>query len=278
MSFTSYAAAIAFPQIDPVLFSLGPLQLRWYGLAYVAGILFAWWYAKRLVTNDRLWHDKSPIGENDLDDFLIWAVVGIILGGRLGYVLFYKFADYLQNPFEIFMLWQGGMSFHGGLAGCVLAMILFARSRSIPVFSLFDVIGPSATIGIFFGRIANFINQELYGKQTDLPWGVVFPVTGDNIPRHPSQLYEGLLEGLLLFFVLRYLTHRLLKLKQPGFVAGAFICGYAIARILVEFVRKPDDHIGYLAGGWVTMGMVLSLPVLAIGIWSMVASRKPADD
>lgn len=265
-------SAISFPAIDPVALSLGPLQVHWYGLAYVVGILFAWWYAKRLVTNEELWPGEPPIKAVDIDDFLTWAVIGIILGGRLGYVLFYDLGTYLSNPLAIGMLWQGGMSFHGGLAGCILAMILFARSRGFNVFSLFDVIGPSATIGLFLGRLANFINQELFGKPTDLPWGVIFPITGDGVPRHPSQLYEGILEGLVLFFVLRYFTHSAKRFRTPGFVAGVFVAGYACARISVEFVRLPDEHIGYLAGGWLTMGMVLSLPILLVGLWSIATS------
>ena len=273
MPFLLPFSAISFPNIDPVLISLGPLQVHWYGLAYVVGILFAWWYAKRLASNATLWPGKPPIREIDLDDFLMWAVIGIILGGRLGYVLFYDFAAYIDNPLRIAMLWQGGMSFHGGLTGCILAMMLFARSREFSVFSLFDIIGPSATIGLFLGRIANFINQELFGKPTDAPWGVIFPITADNIPRHPSQLYEGLLEGLVLFFILRIFTHRLKSFKSPGFVAGVFLMGYALARIGVEFVRLPDAHIGYLAGGWVTMGMVLSVPIFAVGLWSMLSSH-----
>ncbi len=274
MPFQTHFTAIAFPGIDPVLISIGPLQVHWYGIAYVAGILFAWWYAKRLINNTRLWGGPAPIKNADLDDFLTWAVIGIILGGRLGYVLFYDLPTYLENPLRVGMLWQGGMSFHGGLTGCILAMILFARSRHFSVFHLFDVIGPSATIGLLLGRIANFINQELFGKQTDLPWGVVFPITEDGIARHPSQLYEGLLEGLVLFFILRILTHRMLKLRKPGFIAGAFLVGYAIARITVEFVRLPDQQLGYLAGDWLTMGMVLSVPILLIGMWSMITSSR----
>jgi len=266
--------AITFPNIDPVLISLGPLQVHWYGLAYVIGILFAWWYAKQLVKDQRLWNGPAPITEEEIDDFLIWAVIGIILGGRLGYVLFYDFAAYIENPLRVAMLWQGGMSFHGGLLGCILAMIFFARSKGFSVFSLFDIIGPSATMGLFLGRVANFINQELFGKQTDAPWGVVFPITGDGIARHPSQLYEGILEGLVLFAVLRVLTHRYLKLTNPGFVAGSFLIGYAVARIAVEFVRIPDQHIGYLAGGWLTMGIVLSVPILIIGGWSILTSAN----
>jgi len=270
-------SAITFPQIDPVALSLGPLQVHWYGLAYVFGILFAWWHAKRLVTNTALWPGAPPIKPVDIDDFLTWAVIGIILGGRLGYVLFYDFASYIENPLRIAMLWQGGMSFHGGLGGCILAMILFARSRGFNVFSLFDVIGPSATIGLFLGRMANFINQELFGKPTDAPWGVIFPITGDGIARHPSQVYEGVLEGLVLFLILRYFTHSAKRFRTPGFVAGVFVAGYAIARIAVEFVRMPDDQIGYLFGGWLTMGMMLSIPILLIGVWSIVTSgdRQP---
>ena len=280
MSFAPFAGAIAFPQIDPVALSIGPLSVHWYGLAYVAGFLFAWWYARRLVSDASLWPrhkaDNLPIHPIDIDDFLVWAVIGIILGGRLGYVLFYDLPTYLENPLRVFMLWQGGMSFHGGLTGCILAMIAFARSRGFSVFHLFDVIGPSSAIGLFFGRVANFINQELYGKPTDFTLGVVFPITGDGIPRHPSQLYEGVLEGLVLFVILRYLTHSRKMFAQPGFVAGAFVCGYAIARITVEFVRLPDIQVGYLAGNWLTMGMVLSLPMFAAGLWAMMTAPARA--
>ena len=267
--------AIAFPMIDPVMLRLGPLAIHWYGVAYVVGITFGWRYARRLVANDRLWADKSPITVTDIDDFLIWAVIGIIAGGRLGYVLFYDLPVYLENPFRIAMLWTGGMSFHGGLAGTIIAMIAFARRRGFSPFSLFDVIAASVCIGIFLGRSANFINQELWGKPTDLPWGVVFPIAGPE-PRHPSQLYEGLLEGLLMFFLLRFLTHRLLKLKSPGYVGGAFVAWYAISRIVVEFVRLPDIQVGYLAGNWLTMGMVLSLPMFAAGLWAMMTAPARA--
>ncbi|MCB1384645.1 MAG: prolipoprotein diacylglyceryl transferase [Nitratireductor sp.] len=275
-------AAIAFPDIDPVLISLGPLSVHWYGIGYVAGILFGWWYAKRLVSDPRLWPssapDRLPIQPVDIDDFVVWAVLGIILGGRLGYVLFYDLAVYLDDPMRIFALQQGGMSFHGGLTGIVIAMIVFARRRGFSVFSLFDMIAASCGIGIFLVRVANFINQELYGKPTEFALGVIFPVTGDGVPRHPSQLYEGLLEGLVLFGLMRLLTHRFLKLADPGFVGGAYLFGYAIARIAVEFVRLPDPQIGYLAGGWLTMGMVLSVPVLLAGLWAMVSApgRRPA--
>jgi phosphatidylglycerol---prolipoprotein diacylglyceryl transferase len=267
--------AIPFPQIDPVMLRIGPLSVHWYGMAYVTGILFGWWYARRLVASQWLWKGKSPMTPRDIDDFLIWAVIGIIVGGRLGYVLFYDLPQFASNPARIAMLWTGGMSFHGGLTGTVVAMYLFARSRGFSPFSLFDVIAASVGIGIFLGRVANFINQELWGKPTTLPWGVVFPAAGPEA-RHPSQLYEAVLEGLVLFVLLRILTHRFFKLAEPGFVAGAFIAWYAFARIVVEFVRLPDEQIGYLAGGWLTMGMLLSLPMAAIGFWSMVTARKRA--
>ncbi|MFK5978637.1 MAG: prolipoprotein diacylglyceryl transferase [Rhizobiaceae bacterium] len=267
-------SAIAFPTINPVAISLGPLQVHWYGLAYVVGILFGWWWARKMVSTPNLWKDnKSPISPDQIDDFLTWAVVGIILGGRLGYVLFYDLATYLADPLQITALWNGGMSFHGGLLGTIIAMVLFAKKRSINIFSLFDVIGASVGIGIFLGRVANFINAELFGRPTSVAWGVIFP-GGGPVPRHPSQLYEGILEGLVLFALMTFLAYALSKLKQPGFVAGAFVAWYALSRIFVEFYRLPDEHIGYLAGGWLTMGMVLSLPLLAIGIWSMRRASK----
>ncbi len=263
--------AIPFPPIDPVLVEFGPIAIHWYGLAYVAGILLGWWYARSLVANVPLWGAKPQISVTDIDDFLTWAVIGIILGGRLGYVLFYDLAVFLEDPSRIVKLWTGGMSFHGGLAGTVIAMVLFARSRGFSPFSLFDVIAASVGFGIFFGRIANFINQELWGKPTSVAWGVIFPDAGPE-PRHPSQLYEALLEGLVLFAILRILTHRFGRLSTPGFVAGAFVAWYALARIFVEFFRLPDQQLGYLFGGWLTMGMVLSLPMLALGIWAMATS------
>ncbi len=268
--------ALPFPAIDPVLLQLGPVQIHWYGLAYIVGILIGWWYSRRLVSDDRLWGGEgSPITAVDIDDFLIWAVAGIIAGGRLGYVLFYDFAGFAAQPLQVFALWNGGMSFHGGLAGTIVAMVLFARRRGFAVFSLFDVIAASIPAGLFLGRIANFINAELVGRPTDLPWAFVFPGAGPE-PRHPSQLYEAALEGIGLFIVARLLTHRFFALRQPGFVAGAFVAWYGASRILVEFFRLPDAHIGYLAGGWLTMGMVLSVPMLLAGAWAMATARSRA--
>ncbi len=267
--------ALSHPQIDPVMFSIGPLQVHWYGLAYALGILFGLFYARKLVRTECFWlPQNSPMDEIDIDDFLVWAVVGIILGGRIGYILFYDLATYLNNPMAVFAVWQGGMSFHGGLAGITLAMIMFARKKGFTPFSLFDVIAASCGLGIFLGRVSNFINSELYGRKSDVPWAVIFPGT-DGLPRHPSQLYEGLLEGVLLFALLSVLIWRFKKLSAPGFISGVFVAGYGISRILVEFVRLPDPQLGYLFGtGWITMGMMLSLPLVALGLWAIVTSAS----
>ncbi len=269
--------ALPFPSIDPVLIEIGPFSLRWYALAYIVGIFLGWWYAKRLVANQRLWGPAgSPMKPTDIDDFVVWCTLGIILGGRIGYVLFYDLPRYQEHPLEVFALWQGGMSFHGGFLGTVLAMILFARVRKIPTWSLIDVIAPSVTFGLLLGRFANFVNGELFGRVSDVPWAIIFPGGGPE-PRHPSQLYEAGLEGIGLFVVLRILTHRYHKLQTPGFVAGAFATGYGVARTFVEFFREPDIQIGYLAGG-LTMGMLLSIPMIFAGIALMVwaSRRKPA--
>lgn len=269
-------AAIPFPEINPVIVSIGPVSVHWYGLAYVAGILIGWLYARRLVGDDRLWrHGQSRPNAADLDDFLIWAAAGIVIGGRLGYVLFYDLGRVIADPLRAIEIWNGGMSFHGGLIGTTFAMVLFAMRRGLPVWTLFDIIAAVAPIGLFFGRIANFINGELWGRMSDVPWAMVFP-TGGPFPRHPTQLYEAALEGVVLFLALRVMTHRGDAFRRPGLVAGAFVAGYALARIAVEFFREPDAHIGYLAGGWLTMGMVLSLPMLAVGLWAMARARAAA--
>ncbi|WP_192257748.1 prolipoprotein diacylglyceryl transferase [Mesorhizobium caraganae] len=278
-------ASLSFPNIDPILVQIGPLAVHWYGIGYIVGILFAWWYAKRLVTDTRLWPDGVlPMKPIDLDDFIVWAAVGVVIGGRTGYVLFYDLRRYIDHPLDIFAIWQGGMSFHGGLLGVILAMTLFSIKRGIRTWSLFDVVAAGVPVGLGLVRIANFVNAELWGRVTDVSWGVVFcnerlqqTVAGCVAglePRHPSQLYEALLEGLVLFLVLRFLTHSRLKLKTPRFVGGAFICGYGLSRIFVEFFREPDQQLGYLFGGWLTMGMVLSLPMVLAGIWAM-ATAKP---
>ncbi|MEE8189872.1 MAG: prolipoprotein diacylglyceryl transferase [Kiloniellales bacterium] len=251
-------AAINFPDIGAVAFSIGPLAIRWYSLAYIAGLLLAWWYCR--------WAAARPprsVSAAAIDDYLLWATLGVVLGGRLGYVLFYKPGFYLANPQEIVFLWMGGMSFHGGFLGVVAATILFARKRGIALSTLSDIIASAAPIGLCLGRIANFINGELFGRPTEAPWGMVFPY-GGPLPRHPSQLYEAALEGLLLFLVLHLLI-RLGKLEYPWFITGAFLIGYGLSRIVVEFFREPDENLGFLLGG-VTMGQILSLPMLAVGI------------
>ena len=269
--------ALAFPNIDPVVFSIGPLSVHWYGLGYVIGILFGWWYSKRLLKTPRLWAGgKPPMVPEDIDDFLVWAAIGIVAGGRVGYVLFYDLARYVQNPLDVFALWQGGMSFHGGMLGTILAMVLFARSRGIPAWSLLDTVSAGVPVALGLVRVANFINSELWGRVSDVPWAVYFPNGGPE-PRHPSQLYEAALEGLLLFLVLRYLTHVRLKLKSPRYVGGAFVAGYGFCRLFIEFFREPDAHIGYLAGGWLTMGMVLSAPMVLAGLWAMLGAPRAVE-
>jgi len=266
---------LPFPAIDPVLVEVGPFALRWYALAYIVGILLAWRYMRLVVQNDRLWGSVSRPTAADIDDFVLWGTLGIIIGGRLGYVLFYNPAYYLANPFEALAVWSGGMSFHGGFIGTVLAMVLFARSRGISLWTLFDLAGCAAPIGIFFGRIANFVNAELWGRPTDVPWAFVFPGAGPE-PRHPSQLYEAALEGVVLFLVLRVLSHRFTSLQKPGFMAGAFAFGYGLGRSIAELYRVPDAHIGYLSG-FLTMGMLLSVPMILAGLTAMLwAARKTA--
>jgi phosphatidylglycerol---prolipoprotein diacylglyceryl transferase len=265
--------ALPFPDIDPILISIGPFAIRWYALAYVGGILLAWWLARRIAANQAYWGGLSPIKPEDVDDVIVWCAVGIVLGGRIGYVLFYQPAYFLAHPAEIFILWRGGMSFHGGFLGTVLALILFARRREIPVLSMLDIAAVVVPLGLFLGRIANFINGELWGRVTDVPWAFVFPAAGLE-PRHPSQLYQAGLEGLLLFAILIFAVRRG-ALTRPGLVGGMFVAGYGVARVIGELFRQPDAHIGFLAGG-LTMGMILSIPMILIGGAAIVyAARRP---
>jgi len=249
-----------FPNIDPIAFSIGPLLIRWYALAYLAGFLLGWRYCMILVGRDK---DQNPNRE-DVDDFLTWAIVGVILGGRIGYVLFYQLDYYLENPSGILKLWNGGMSFHGGALGVMAALILFSLRRKINFLKLADVVCAAVPIGLFFGRLANFINGELYGRVTESSWGMVFP-RGGALPRHPSQLYEAALEGAVLFVVLFLLMKTAAVRKRPGIVAGAFLVGYGVFRAVIEWFREPDAHIG-LIGGAVSMGQVLSLPMVLVGL------------
>lgn len=268
--------AIPFAAIDPVLIQIGPLAIRWYALAYIAGILLAWLYVRKMVLNPNLWGNQNKPTISEVDDFVIWATLGIILGGRLGYVLFYNPIFYLSHPLEIPQIWKGGMSFHGGSAGIVVAILWFAKRRGLNFWHFFDMLAAAAPIGLFFGRIANFINSELWGRLTDVPWGFI---VGDSrlesllnpdilVARHPSQLYEAFLEGLVLFLILFWLIYSKKKLAQPGYIGSAFIAGYGIFRIFCEFFREPDAQLGFLFAG-TTMGMLLSVPMVLLGVFGM---------
>ena len=261
---------IAYPAIDPVALEIGPFALRWYALAYVASLLLGWRY---LIALARL--PGSVLHRRDVDDFLLWATLGVILGGRLGYAAFYQSAYFAAHPLEILMVWQGGMSFHGGLIGVIVAIIAFARLRGLSLLGLGDLVACAAPIGLFLGRLANFINGELYGRASEAPWAMVFPA-GGLAPRHPSQLYEALFEGVVLFIVLWQLSRIMALRERHGFLAGVFLAGYAIARAIGETFREPDAHIGYLAGG-ATMGQILSVPVLAVGLYLIARARPGAE-
>jgi phosphatidylglycerol:prolipoprotein diacylglycerol transferase len=269
--------AITFPAIDPVAISIGPLAIRWYALAYIAGIVLGWLYARSLVKKERLWGGPVPITLVQLDDFILWVTIGIIVGGRTGYVLFYNAAFFIQHPAEIFQLWNGGMSFHGGFLGCVAAVMLFALKNNISILSLGDITTAVAPIGIFLGRLANFIKGELWGREADasVPWRMVFPDDPLQLFRHPSQLYEAGLEGILLFVVLAVMI-RTGALKRPGLILGSFIAIYGLARITSEYFRQPDPQLGFLWGG-LTMGMLLSIPMIIAGaILVIMAWRREA--
>ncbi len=265
---------LPFPAIDPVLVTIGPFAIRWYALAYIAGILLGWLYARAIIRSRTLWAGPAPMTVADYDDFVLWVTFGIILGGRVGYVLFYNFDHFLANPVEMVQLWKGGMSFHGGFLGCVLAVALFSWARGISFLSLADITCAVGPIGLFLGRLANFINAELWGRTTDVPWAMVFPGAG-RLPRHPSQLYEATLEGLVLLLLLWFLM-RAGALRRPGMITGAFAILYGIARIVCEFFREPDPQLGFLWGG-LTMGMVLSVPLMLAGIGFIVVAlgRRP---
>ena len=250
--------AIPFPHIDPILVSYGPFAIRWYSLAYIAGLVIGWRVLRKRAT-------VSPehVQVDQIDDFIVWATIGIILGGRLGYVLFYNFRYFVIHPGEILAMWQGGMSFHGGFLGVVIAGWLFCRKRGIKFLSLADMVVCVVPIGLFFGRIANFINGELFGRVTSVEWGVVFP-RGGPAPRHPSQLYEAALEGAVLLIIMNLMWRSETIRQRRGVLLGFFVAGYAIARMIVEFYREPDGHIGFLALGS-TMGQWLSIPMLIAG-------------
>lgn len=281
--------SLPFPEINPVALQIGPFALRWYSLAYIAGLAAGWFYLTRLLRNQALWKHSGapPISRPQLDDVIFWVALGVIGGGRLGYVLFYEPSLMIQ-PWEsvgagmqpgllktlvgwihippAVMLWRGGMSFHGGLIGVTLAGWLFARRNKLSALSIGDLFSCAAPIGLFFGRIANFINAELYGRPWDGPWAMVFPTDPLSVPRHPSQLYEAALEGIVLFVIIRLAIRHFGMLKRPGATIGLFLAGYALSRIFVENFREPDAHMPDFPLG-VTMGMMLSMPMLALGLW-----------
>lgn len=269
-------AVIPYPQIDPIIFSIGPIALRWYGAAYAAGILFAMWYMRRLVQTPRLWGSHPPTATpQQIDDMFLWQLVGVVLGGRIGYLLFgYGWSELAQDPLYAFRVWEGGMSFHGGFFGVILCTYLYARRNGLRLDKLLDLGAASTPVGLGLGRLANFINGELYGRASDVPWAMIFPGGGTS-PRHPSQLYEFLMEGVLLFTIINIGVFRFKILQRPGLAAGIYSLTYGLSRIIVETVREPDKQIGYL-GGFLTLGMLLSIPLLIIGLWLIMRSRRVA--
>ncbi len=258
---------LQFPDIDPIAFSVGPLSVRWYGLAYIAGIGIGW-----ALLHARARRPGALFDTQQVADLVFYAAIGAVLGGRIGYILFYGFADFLDNPLRIFAVWRGGMSFHGGVLGWIAGTWWFARGAGVRFLDAADFLVPIVPIGLALGRVANFVNQELWGAPTTLPWGVTFTAPGAGpLPRHPSQLYEAALEGLVLFAVLWLMSRRP---RPTGTIAGVFLLLYGVFRSLVEFVREPDAHIGYLAFGWVTMGQVLSLPMIIAGLLLLAMARR----
>jgi phosphatidylglycerol:prolipoprotein diacylglycerol transferase len=258
--------ALAFPNLDPVIVSFGPVAIRWYALAYVVGLVLGWRYIRYLAKGA-----VPGLDQRAADDFLVWCTLGVILGGRLGYVIFYQPGYFIDHPGQIPVIWQGGMSFHGGMLGVIGALFLFARQRKLNVLSIADAAACAVPIGLFFGRIANFINGELYGRASDVPWAMVFP-TGGPAPRHPSQLYEAFGEGLVLFIILVLLVFVFKAARRPGVLTGVFLIGYGISRIIVELFREPDSFLGFIFGG-ISMGQVLSLPMLALGLYLVLRTR-----
>jgi phosphatidylglycerol:prolipoprotein diacylglycerol transferase len=268
--------ALPFPTIDPVALAIGPITIKWYALAYIAGLIGGWYYARRLVMADSLWGVVKRPQVLDIDDLVVWVALGVVLGGRIGYVLFYNLPMYIADPMEILAIRNGGMSFHGGFIGAILAFLLFARAKGLNGYTLLDIGAVVVPIGLFFGRIANFVNGELWGRVApDFPYAIVFP-SGGPLPRHPSQLYEAATEGLLLFVVMAISVRRF-GFRKPGLLGGIFVLGYALARTFCEFFREPDRQLGFLfgdhlgpMGGGVTMGMLLCVPMMIVGLTYIV--------
>lgn len=274
--------AMTFPDFNPVAIEIGPLVVKWYGLAYMAGLILGWLYIRRLLSEAALWpRGAAPFDANRADDLLLFMTVGVVLGGRLGFVLFYEPGHYLSHPAEILMVWKGGMAFHGALLGCGLAIWLFSRFYKVSTLSSMDLCAATVPLGLFFGRLANFINGELWGRPTDAPWGMVFPEARifypslEPTPRHPSQLYEAALEGLALALLLRFMTHQRSALQTPGITTGLFLIGYGLARSFCEIFRSP--HFGHALNiGPFTAGMIYSLPMILLGLWFLWHARERA--
>jgi len=261
---------LVFPNIDPIIISFGPLAVSWYSLSYVVGIVLGWFYILKLIEKK-----YTNLEKQHIDDFISWIIIGIIIGGRLGYVLFYDPVKYISNPIEILKTYEGGMSFHGGIIGFAIASILFTRKNNIKFFTLVDATAAAAPIALFLGRIANFINGELYGRVTDVSWSFIFP-RSDGLPRHPSQLYEAALEGFVLFFILYFCVTKYQALKRSGLISGLFLIFYSSFRLIIENFREPDSHIGFHAD-FITRGQLLCIPMLIIGIIIIKYSRSNAN-
>ncbi|MBK6508517.1 MAG: prolipoprotein diacylglyceryl transferase [Haliea sp.] len=259
---------LPYPEIDPVALSLGPLKVHWYGLTYLTGLAFAWWLAARRTR--RPW---SVVTREQVDDLIFYAALGVVLGGRFGYAIFYGGDHLLKDPSWLFRVWEGGMSFHGGFLGVLFAMYLFARRHNIVFGALMDFVAPLVPVGLALGRLGNFIGQELWGRATDVPWAMVFPNDPAQLARHPSQLYQFALEGVLLFVIMMWFSSR----PRPVWsIAGVFALGYGCLRFVAEFFREPDRDIGFQALGWVTRGQLLSLPMIALGIYLIVTAYRNA--
>ncbi len=261
---------IVLPDFDPVALHLGPLQVHWYGLAYLVGIVGA-----ILLGRWRARQPHSPVSRSAVFDLVLFCALGAIIGGRLGYVVFYHFWEYAADPIAVLKIWEGGMSFHGGLLGAICGILVFGKKNAIPLLKLTDFLAPLCAVGLFFGRLANFVNQELWGRPTEVSWAVVFPVDPLKLARHPSQLYEAALEGLILFLIVWIYSA---KPRVSGAVSGVFLSGYGTFRIFVEFFREPDVVPGFVIGDWGTMGHILSVPVLLTGIALIITSTRKQSD
>jgi len=303
IAITAQQAAMSFPEMSPALFQidlgflgLGKFPIRWYALAYIGGLLIGWRLALAMVARPQLWGGTSPATRDDIDDLLFYVTLGVILGGRFGYILFYQLPyqwdQTMADPMSLLRIWEGGMAFHGGMIGVILAVIWFSRVEKVPLLSLGDAVAVATPIGLLFGRLANFINGELWGRMTDVSWGMVFPQVmlyaeqypwvlkdGENVPRHPSQLYEAALEGALLLGVLTWLAYRTEALKRPGFLTGVFLAGYGLTRGFCEFFRQYNVEIGFdffIFGVGITRGQVLCIPMIVAGAVFIYYAHKRA--